>query len=647
MPLPITIPNTFANATATIPLSQLDNNFSTVAVAVNSIGNGAFSLANVQINGGTIANVTLDNVSVDIETLSNITITNLTVDGNATFTNAAVTANVATITTANTTDVTASNSAVISVNTSGNALRITQVGTGNALVVEDSTNPDSTPFVIDASGIVISGHTTTSTVPAPATGTPVSTYALQLNGSSQNASIASNSWSNTAGGGSAISFNKSRGTTSGDYTVSSSGDTLGFVQFTGSDGAAFIRAAQILAAVDGTPGTNDMPGRLVFSTTPSGSASPTERMRIGSTGAVAIGSTAAGGGGSGCTLRFANNITGSTTSVSVYGTPQVQSDVTSAAYVFFSNPSTQATSFTLGTLSHFRAVQGTLGAGSTVTNQYGYEASNSLTGATNNYGFYSNIAAAAGRWNFYANGTADNYFAGNVGIGTSSPGQKLAVSGAGATNAQIYNTTLDAGMNIGVDTVGGNIATTAAVPIKFAPNGVERARIDSSGNLLVGTTTGLGQIASVSNASKFQYAAHNTDTSGAGQISFRFMRNNADVGSIQTTSSATSYVTSSDYRLKENIAPMTGALAAVAALKPVTYKWKLDGSDGQGFIAHELAEVCPDAVTGEKDAVNEDGSIKPQGIDTSFLVATLTAAIQELKAELDATKAKVAALENA
>jgi len=91
MSLPITIPNTFANATATIPLSQLDNNFSTVAVAVNSIGNGAFSLSNVQVTGGTIANVTLDNVSVDVETLSNVTITNLTVNGNADLSNTTVT----------------------------------------------------------------------------------------------------------------------------------------------------------------------------------------------------------------------------------------------------------------------------------------------------------------------------------------------------------------------------------------------------------------------------------------------------------------------------------------------------------------------------------------------------------------------------
>jgi len=86
MPLPITIPNTFANATATIPLSQLDNNFSTVAVAVNSIGNGAFSLANVQVTGGAIDNVALTNVTIESQTFNNLTLTNVTISsGNATF----------------------------------------------------------------------------------------------------------------------------------------------------------------------------------------------------------------------------------------------------------------------------------------------------------------------------------------------------------------------------------------------------------------------------------------------------------------------------------------------------------------------------------------------------------------------------------
>jgi len=120
---------------------------------------------------------------------------------------------------------------------------------------------------------------------------------------------------------------------------------------------------------------------------------------------------------------------------------------------------------------------------------------------------------------------------------------------------------------------------------------------------------------------------------------FDFRRNSSTVGTITTSLSVTTYNTSSDYRLKENIAPMTDALAKVSQLKPCTYVWKATGETSQGFIAHELQEVVPECVTGEKDAVNEDGSIKPQGIDTSFLVATLTAAIQELKAEFDAYKA--------
>jgi hypothetical protein len=89
---------------------------------------------------------------------------------------------------------------------------------------------------------------------------------------------------------------------------------------------------------------------------------------------------------------------------------------------------------------------------------------------------------------------------------------------------------------------------------------------------------------------------------------------------------------------------MTGALAKVALLKPCTYKWKTDGADGEGFIAHELAEVCPQAVAGAKDAVDADNNPIHQGVDTSFLVATLTAAIQDLKALNDTQAATITAL---
>lgn len=121
----------------------------------------------------------------------------------------------------------------------------------------------------------------------------------------------------------------------------------------------------------------------------------------------------------------------------------------------------------------------------------------------------------------------------------------------------------------------------------------------------------------------------NRNTAGS-LIYFTVNSGSTYVGAITTNLTTTTYATASDYRLKNNIKPMTGALDKVLALKPVTYRWNSNNSEGQGFIAHELAEVCPEAVIGEKDAVNEDGSVKPQGIDTSFLVATLTAAVQEL-----------------
>ena len=107
-----------------------------------------------------------------------------------------------------------------------------------------------------------------------------------------------------------------------------------------------------------------------------------------------------------------------------------------------------------------------------------------------------------------------------------------------------------------------------------------------------------------SNYAKFYGLQINSAYTGGNTQYFQeFVRNNSVVGTITTTSSSTAYNTSSDYRLKENVQPLTGALAKVQQLKPCTYTWKKDGSIGEGFIAHELANVIPQAVTGEKDAV--------------------------------------------
>jgi hypothetical protein len=85
-----------------------------------------------------------------------------------------------------------------------------------------------------------------------------------------------------------LELTKSRNATAGSHTVVQSGDQLGIIRFSGSDGSSFVAGAEILCSVDGTPGTNDMPGRLVFSTTADGAASPTERLRITSAGVLQI-----------------------------------------------------------------------------------------------------------------------------------------------------------------------------------------------------------------------------------------------------------------------------------------------------------------------------------------------------------------------
>ena len=168
--------------------------------------------------------------------------------------------------------------------------------------------------------------------------------------------------------------------------------------------------------------------------------------------------------------------------------------------------------------------------------------------------------------------------------------------------------------------------------------------LDASGNLLVGTTAvgmtaggvrlkngggNLGEITLSNNSGAADYVARFVWGSGA-----------TLVGNITVSSVATVYNTTSDYRLKESVKPLSGGLARVNALKPSVYNWKSDGSTGEGFLAHELAEVVPAAVTGEKDAVNADGSIKSQGIDMSRVVPILVAAIQELTARVQTLEAR-------
>ena len=177
-------------------------------------------------------------------------------------------------------------------NTTYDALKITQTGTGNAFVVEDSANPDSSPFVIDANGNAIVGTTAIRSV-GNSFQTATSAQVFNELGNTDLVGFTTVLNRNDSNGIRLI-IGKSRGTTAGGVTAVQSEDVLGQIMFAGADGTTLNPvAAQIQAAVDGTPGTNDMPGRLVFLTTADGASSPTEAMRIDNQRRVSIGTTSA------------------------------------------------------------------------------------------------------------------------------------------------------------------------------------------------------------------------------------------------------------------------------------------------------------------------------------------------------------------
>ena len=279
-------------------------------------------------------------------------------------------------------------------------------------------------------------------------------------------------------------------------------------------------------------------------------------------------------------------------------------------------------------------------------------------------GYYS---STNGQNTFIGNGSGANTTSGayNVAIGANS-----LYAAAGSNNVAVgyqagYNATSTYNTFVGPfsgfyitsgakNTVIGNYnGNQGSLDIRTASNyivlsdgdGNPRLIVDGNGNVGINTpspSTYSGYLVSL-NASAGYPAASFVQSTAAGGQNVWFYAGSTKVGTITTTSSATAYNTSSDYRLKENVKPMTTGLATVGALKPVTYDWIVDKSAGEGFIAHELQAIIPAAVSGEKDAVDEDGKIIPQGVDYSKLVVHLVAAIQELTAKVTALEAKVGA----
>jgi hypothetical protein len=298
---------------------------------------------------------------------------------------------------------------------------------------------------IDSSGRLLVGTSSARSISSAILGGGGAIAELQVEGTAL--AMVSFTSNRNDGFGPYLALVKSRGTAAGSFTLVSNGDGIGALSFNGTDGSAALVGAAISAFVDGTPGANDMPGRLVFSTTADGAASPTERMRITQNGAVRI-----------------------------------------------------------------------------------------------------NAQTAANAELFYLKGNA----------------------------------------------------TDAAATI------------------------------------------HQDTTSSITQI--YFLNPNGNVGSITTNGSATAYNTSSDYRLKENVVAVATGISRLQQLKPSRFNFIADpGKTVDGFIAHEVQDVVPEAVHGEKDAVDADGDPVYQGIDQSKLVPLLTAALQEAVAKIESLEARLTA----
>jgi hypothetical protein len=423
-----------------------------------------------------------------------------------------------------------------------------------------------------------------------------------------------------------VVLGRSGSATQGTLATTASGNSLGYVTFEGVNTSnTTVSGAYIRGRQNGSAGASFIPAAFDFLTS-SGSAAPVIRQQIANNGDISFYED------TGTTPKFFWDASAESLGIGT-SSPAYKLDVASAVIQF--GDSTDAFA------------------------QYKSSAGNWHVGAnsSNAFAFYSGT---------YGSGTERMRIdaSGNLGIGTSSPSS----FNSAADNLVVGTTSGDNGITIATGTAnqgslffadgtasGAEQAAGYLIylhntnAMAFGTSNTERLRIDSSGSLLVGTTSapngtsvyGSGFVGETNSRMVLRLA-----TSSTAQLSVaRFYNPNGQVGEIKTEGTSTLYVTSSDYRLKEDVQPMVGASARVQALKPVNFEWIADGTRVDGFLAHEAQAVVPEAVTGTKDAVDADGNPEYQGIDQSKLVPLLTAALQEALTEIADLKARVAALE--
>ena len=355
---------------------------------------------------------------------------------------------------------------------SGNALRVTQSGSGNALLVEDTSSVDGSPFVITANGSVVAGYT--STLNAGGANNPK----LEVLGTTDSLStIAAGRWSADTSPSSLYTIKSRAATIGAASTIVQSGDQIGQLVFTADDGVTFTQAASIVAEVDGTPGASDMPGRLVFKTTPDGSATPTTALTINNAQQLGVGPAPVASKG---TLQV-GTLNYTDTGIVV----AAASSVAGYNQLIFQNTSSNAAASANLNVSNDAA---------TATTNFGEFGINSSaftgTGSFNQAGYV-----------YLASATTD------LVIGTYASNNIRFVINSGTTDAAILNTSGNFGIGIAPTaylTLKAGTATASTAPLKFTAGtnltSVEAGAIEYDGNVFYGTsdvTSGRGYLPNV------------------------------------------------------------------------------------------------------------------------------------------------------
>ena len=292
---------------------------------------------------------------------------------------------------------------------------------------------------------------------------------------------------------------------------------------------------------------------------------------------------------------------------------------------------------------------------------------------------YSYINAAAAGGSMISAALALQTDAGNVGIGTTSPSAKLDVNGdilISNSGDKVFTTdSVNGAFALGdIDALGDEAIVQGDGSSIFLKNGGTTTLTTNINNRVgIGTTSPLatlhidnpqnsnGNIGMISDASAggtgtrnihvnlpnygegIRFLRSGTYSGGA----MKFYSNTSNVGSVQINASSTSYNTTSDYRAKENIAPMENSIDRLKELKPCRFNFLVDPENTvDGFIAHETQEVVPEAITGEKDRLDYEGNPEYQGIDQSKLVPLLTAALKEAISKIEQLETRIQTLEN-